>query len=137
MPASLSTNSVEPITKAEVSAPTTIANCCRIGVAPTRKPVFRSWAVVPPFEAATQTTPATVTADKHRRLVDVARPATNARQVNSSVATVMPEIGFDDEPISPVNRDETATNKKPKHHDQRGAPAGRTSESRSPIAAPP
>ena len=30
------------------------------------------------------------------------------------MATVMPEIGFDDEPISPVSRDDTVTNRKPK-----------------------
>ncbi len=35
-------------------------------------------------------------------------------QVSSSVATVMPEMGFDEEPISPVMRDETTTKKKPK-----------------------
>ena len=33
--------------------------------------------------------------------------------MSSSVATVMPEIGFDDEPISPVSREETVTNRKP------------------------
>ncbi len=31
----------------------------------------------------------------------------------SKVATVMPEIGFDEEPISPVMRDETVTKKNP------------------------
>ena len=36
------------------------------------------------------------------------------RHVSSSVATVMPEIGFDEEPISPVSRDDTVTNRKPK-----------------------
>ena len=35
------------------------------------------------------------------------------RQVKSSVATVMPEIGLDDEPISPVNREDTVTNRNP------------------------
>ena len=35
------------------------------------------------------------------------------RHVNSSVAIVMPEIGLLDEPISPVNRDETVTNRNP------------------------
>ena len=40
------------------------------------------------------------------------------RQVSSSVATVMPEIGLDEDPISPVSRDETVTNRKPKHDDQ-------------------
>ena len=33
------------------------------------------------------------------------------RQVNSKVATVIPEIGLDEEPISPVSREETATNR--------------------------
>src|SRR6185503_17273241 len=31
----------------------------------------------------------------------------------SSVATVMPEMGLDDDPISPVNRDETVTKRNP------------------------
>ena len=31
-----------------------------------------------------------------------------------SVAIVIPEIGFDDEPMSPTMRDETVTKKKPK-----------------------
>src|SRR5438128_2327505 len=34
--------------------------------------------------------------------------------VNSKVAMVMPEIGLEEEPISPVRREETVTNKKPK-----------------------
>src|SRR5208337_3033858 len=37
----------------------------------------------------------------------------NVRQVNNNVATVMPEIGLEDDPISPVNREETVTNKNP------------------------
>ncbi len=40
--------------------------------------------------------------------------ARKIRHVKSSVATVMPEIGLDDEPISPVRRDDTVTNRKPK-----------------------
>ena len=35
------------------------------------------------------------------------------RQVNNNVATVIPEIGFEEEPISPVSRDETVTKIKP------------------------
>ena len=56
-------------------------------------------------------------ADRERRdEVIAAGPAENekVRQVSSSVATVMPEIGLDDEPISPVSRDETVTNRNPK-----------------------
>src|SRR5437879_624363 len=39
--------------------------------------------------------------------------ARNKKQVSMSVATVMPEMGLDDEPISPVKRDETVTKRKP------------------------
>src|SRR5688572_27512092 len=38
----------------------------------------------------------------------------NRRVVPRSVAIVMPEIGFDDDPIRPTMREETATKKKPK-----------------------
>ena len=37
------------------------------------------------------------------------------------MATVIPEIGLDDEPISPVRRDDTVTNKKP-NNTMRNAP---------------
>ena len=40
--------------------------------------------------------------------------ATKIVQVRMSVAMVMPEIGLDEEPISPTIRDETVTKKKPK-----------------------
>ena len=40
--------------------------------------------------------------------------ATKIVQVRIRVAIVMPEIGFDEDPISPVIRDETVTKKKPK-----------------------
>ncbi len=38
---------------------------------------------------------------------------TKIRQVNSSVAIVIPEIGLDDEPITPVIRELTVTNRNP------------------------
>src|ERR1044071_824120 len=38
----------------------------------------------------------------------------NARHVRSNVATVIPEIGFEEDPTSPVSRDDTVTNRKPK-----------------------
>ncbi len=38
----------------------------------------------------------------------------NIAQVAMSVAMAMPEIGFEDVPISPVIREETVTNRKPK-----------------------
>src|SRR6185436_13758031 len=37
----------------------------------------------------------------------------NTKQVSNKVATVMPEIGLDDEPTSPVNRDDTVTKRNP------------------------
>ena len=43
---------------ADVMAPTMIAICCRFGVAPTRKPVLRSWLVVPASAADTAMTAA-------------------------------------------------------------------------------
>src|SRR3989304_4297678 len=40
--------------------------------------------------------------------------ATKIGQVRISVAIVMPETGFDDDPMRPTMRDETVTKKKPK-----------------------
>src|SRR5687767_12477805 len=40
--------------------------------------------------------------------------ATKIVQVRMSVAMVMPEMGFDEDPISPTIRDDTVTKKKPK-----------------------
>ena len=60
-----------------------------------------------------QTTAATVSAVSMAGVSRLADQRQKIRQVSSSVAMVMPEIGFDDEPISPVSRDETVTNRKP------------------------
>src|SRR3954467_11566014 len=46
---------VKPITGAGVITPTKRPICWLRGVAPTGKPVLRSWLVLPPLEAATQT----------------------------------------------------------------------------------
>jgi hypothetical protein len=101
---------VKPITSAEVTLPTSMAICWRRGVAPTSWPVLSDWAVAPPTLAATQTTPAMVRAP--RRCSGPTKPtARKIRQVISRVATVMPEIGFELEPISPVRRPETVTNR--------------------------
>ena len=59
-----------------------------------------------------QTTAATVSAVSVA-VLPVCPKNKNTRHVSSSVATVMPEIGFDEEPISPVSREETVTNRKP------------------------
>src|SRR5215207_5906173 len=59
------------------------------------------------------TTPAIVSAVSVSAFVTLPS-AKKIKQVKSKVATVIPEIGFDDEPISPVSRDDTVTNRKPK-----------------------
>src|SRR5436853_16528 len=91
-----------------------MAICCFRGVEPTRKPVFRSCDVVPPFEAAIHTMPPTESAVTKYGSGAVHPRIRKIRHVNKRVATVIPEIGFDDEPTSPVSRDETVTNKNPK-----------------------
>src|SRR5437879_10343096 len=97
-----------PITRAEVTAPTRMAYCMARGVPPTRKPVLSDWAVVPPLDEAMQTTAAMDRAS--RRSFELVQPrARKMRQVSIRVATVMPEIGLDVEPISPVSRADTVT----------------------------
>ena len=81
---------------------------------------MRSCEVVPPFDAAMQTIPAIERAAT-RYSVPIQPISTKIRQVSSSVATVIPEIGFDDEPISPVSRDETVTNRNPNSDDHHRA----------------
>src|SRR5438270_3361310 len=101
------------MTMADTRAPIRIETCCFQGVAPTRKPVLRSCEVVPPLDDAMQTTPAIDSAVM--RYSGPTQPSTTKiRQVNSSVAMVIPEIGLDDEPITPVIRELTVTNKNPK-----------------------
>jgi len=102
-----------PKTRADAKAPTKIAYCCNFGVPPTRKPVFRSCEVVPPLEAAMQTT----APDRQRGdVIGAPRPANDQEDQTGEqhVATVMPEMGFEEEPISPVSREETVTKQKPK-----------------------
>ena len=70
--------------------------CWRIGVAPTRKPVLRSCEVVPPFDAAMETMPPTESAVTKYGSGAVQPSTRNAREVKSKVATVIPEIGFED-----------------------------------------
>ena len=68
---------------------------------------------MPPFEDAMQTI-APIESAVTKNAEPVHPTARNIKQVRSNVATVIPEIGFDDEPISPVRRDETVTKRKPK-----------------------
>src|SRR5687767_16030682 len=90
-----------------------MAICWFLGVAPTRKPVFRSCDVVPPLDAAMQTMPLIESAvTKYGGVVQsIIR---NTKEVSKSVATVIPEIGFDDDTTSPVRREDTVTTRKPK-----------------------
>ncbi len=105
--------SVPPITKTEAIAPMIKAICCFDGVAPTRKPVFRSCDVPPALAAATHTTPPIVSASAE--YVPPVQPASrNTAQVAISVAIAMPLMGFEEVPINPVMREETVVNKKPK-----------------------
>ena len=106
-------SSVPPMMTAEVMAPMRMDHCCHFGVAPRRKPVLRSCEVVPPLEAAMQTTPPIDSASTACKGSTMPRPR-KIKHVIKSVATVMPEIGLLDEPISPVRRDDTVTNRNPK-----------------------
>src|SRR5687768_2105125 len=89
------------------------ATCCRHGVPPTRKLVFRSWLVVPALLAAMHTTApidnaaAVYTCPVHPSTMQM-------RQTPIRVAMAMPLTGFDDDPSSPVMREETTEKKKPK-----------------------
>jgi hypothetical protein len=106
-----------PSRSAEASEPIKIAICMSRGVPPTRNPVLRSCDVVPPFDEAMQTMAPTDSAVTYQRLP--VQPATRKMmQVNSSVATVIPEIGFDDEPISPVRRDGHGHEQEPEGDDE-------------------
>src|SRR5437764_10696658 len=90
-----------------------MATCWYFGVEPTRKPVFKSCEVVPPFDEAMQTMPPIESAVTKKG--GAVQPMTRkTRQVSKSVATVIPEIGFEEEPTSPVKRDETVTKRNPK-----------------------
>src|SRR3954464_12888331 len=95
-----------PRMRAEPRAPIRIAICWARGVAPTRKPVLRSCEVLPPLDEAMQTTAETLRAVS--MYAGPVRPtAQKMMQVRSRWAMVMPEIGLDEEPISPVRREET------------------------------
>src|SRR5438067_8114235 len=97
----------------EANVPIRIAICCNLGVEPTRKPVFRSCEIVPPFDDAMQTMPPIERAvTKYGGAVQPIMR--KMKHVSNSVAIIIPEVGQDDEPTSPVSRDETVTKRKPK-----------------------
>src|SRR5207253_10698566 len=101
-----------PSKSADAKAPIKIAICWLRGVEPTRNPVFKSCEVVPPFEEAMQTMPPIESAVT--KYVGPVQPMMRkTRQVRRSVATVMPEVGHEEEPISPVRCDETVVKRNP------------------------
>src|SRR5438270_11078288 len=102
-----------PIEITETATPISNPICCLRGVAPTRKPVFKSWEVLPAFAEAMQTTPPMVNA-RAMYGAAVQPTARQTAQVAINVAMAIPEIGFDEVPIRPVMRDETVTNRNPK-----------------------
>ena len=105
--------SVNPITTVEITTPIMSANCCFHGVAPMRKPVFRSCEVSPAFDAAMQTTPPIVIASAPK--AGAVHPCTRKiAEVAISVAIVMPETGLAELPMSPTMRDATVTKRNPK-----------------------
>ena len=101
------------MSSADVVTPKRSPICWRAGVAPTMYPVLRSCDVAPATAAATQTTPPIVSAST-RCSTPVHPIARKISAVSSTVATVIPEIGFDDAPICPVMRLETVTNRNAK-----------------------
>src|SRR5581483_12421841 len=112
VPASFSLRITNPSTSAEESDPTRMAICCRDGVAPIRYPVLRSCEVGPPLEMATQATAAMLNAAT--LYGGVTQPsAKKISEVIRSVATVIPEMGFDELPTSPVSRELTVTKRNP------------------------
>ena len=104
--------SVQPTASAAAIAPTRIAICWRRGVAPTRKPVFRSCEVLPPFATATAITHAIEMA-RTRSSIWVQPSSRKMSEIAINEAMVIPEIGFAELPICPQMREETVVKKKP------------------------
>ncbi len=95
---------------AQVRTPISSPVCWRDGVAPSRKPVLRSCEVSPAIEAAMATTQPTVSAATLP--TSPVQPRTRKMaEVASSVAMVMPLVGFEVTPTRPTMRDETVTKK--------------------------
>src|SRR3954447_6158837 len=110
----LPSSSTVPATAQQANAaPMNCPNCCRAGVAPTRKPVFRSCEMSPAFDAAMQTTVPTVRIAA--RADGSCQPrSTNTTETPSSVTSVIAEVGFEETPIKPTMRDDTTTKQTPK-----------------------
>src|SRR6185437_5279878 len=105
--------SVSPMEKTQTMTPTITASCCFQGVAPTRKPVFRSCEVSPALAEAMQTSPPMLMASAPK--AGSVQPFTRKiAAVAISVAMVMPETGLAELPIKPTMREDTVTNRNPK-----------------------
>ena len=105
-----SASTVRQTNTAEVRTPMSSAVCCRRGVAPSRKPVFRSWDVSPEIDAAIATTQPTVRA----AALPIVSVQPNTRKIDavpSNAAMVMPLVGLLVTPTSPTIRDATVTKK--------------------------
>ena len=101
------------MTTVEITTPIIKASCCFQGVAPIRKPVFKSWEVSPEFDAAMHTTPPIVIASAPN--AGAVQPCIRKiAEVAISVAIVIPETGLAELPINPTIREDTVTNRNPK-----------------------
>src|SRR6266446_10700652 len=96
---------VMPMISVEKVTPSISPICCDRGVAPRRNPVLRSWLVAPAFAEPMQTT-APIERATAANEPPVQPTARKIRHVAMSVAIVIPEIGLDDEPISPTSLEE-------------------------------
>src|SRR5947207_666828 len=108
-----SSRTVPAIAQHANAAPMNWPSCWRAGVAPTRKPVFKSCEMSPAFDAAMQTTVPTV---RIAARADGSRQPrrTKTTETPRSVTSVIADVGFDETPINPTIRDETTTNAIPK-----------------------
>ena len=77
-----------------------------------RKPVFRSWDVLPPFATATAITHAIEMA-RTRSSIWVQPRSRKIREIAIKEAIVMPEIGLAELPICPQMREDTVVKKNP------------------------
>ena len=94
-----------------MSTPTSSPTCWRRGVAPSKKPVFRSWDVSPAMDAAMATTQPTVRAPA-LPMSPVQPSSKKTVAVSNSVAMVIPLVGLEVTPTRPTMRDDTVTKKK-------------------------
>ena len=100
------------MTTADTTTPIISPICCFLGVAPTRKPVFRSWEVSPAMAAMTQMMPPMTMAAIMPWIPSLPVAFSSMVEI-SRVAMAMPDTGLLEEPIRPTIREETVAKKKP------------------------